>query len=89
MRDQNYPNPFNSGTVIRFALPQSEEVKLAVYNLAGQRVGTLVKGMRQAGSYSINWDGKDEAGRDLASGVYLYELRAGEKIETRKLLLIR
>jgi hypothetical protein len=45
--------------------------------------------MRQAGSYSINWDGKDEAGRDLASGVYLYELRAGEKIETRKLLLIR
>ena len=85
---QNYPNPFNSGTVIRFSLPQSGLVELAIYNLAGQKVTTLVQGMRQAGSYAINRDGKDERGMALASGVYLYELRAGARIETRKLTLL-
>ena len=86
---QNYPNPFNSGTVIRFNLPQSNEIELAIYNLAGQKVMTLVQGLRQAGTYAINWDGKDERGMILASGVYLYELRAGARIETRKLTLLR
>ena len=86
---QNYPNPFNSGTVIRFDLPQSNEIELAIYNIAGQKVATLVKGMRQAGNYAINWDGKDELGTTLATGVYLYELRVGERIENRKLTLLR
>jgi hypothetical protein len=86
---QNFPNPFNSSTVIRFALPQSEEVELSVFNLAGQKVATLVEGVRQAGAYTVNWDGRDEGGKELASGVYLYRLRAGERGETRKLLLLR
>jgi hypothetical protein len=86
---QNYPNPFNSGTIIRFALPSSEEVELVVYNIAGQKVATLVEGVRHAGSYSINWDGRDGGGRTLASGAYLYRLRAGGQMETRKLLLLR
>ena len=87
---QNFPNPFNSGTVIRFALPVSGAVDLSVYNLAGQQVAMLVEGVRQTGSYSINWDGRDESGRALASGVYLYQLRTevGQK-EVRKLLLLR
>ena len=89
--DQNYPNPFNSGTVIRFALPAGGEVELAVYNLAGQKVATLVNGPRNAGTYTIRWDGRDDRGRTLASGVYLYRLRAGrgQQVETRKLVLMR
>ena len=88
--DQNYPNPFNSGTVIRFALPQSDHIELSLYNLAGQKVATLVEGTRPAGSYTIRWDGRDARGRELASGVYLYLLQAGgTHVETRKLLLLR
>ena len=88
---QNYPNPFNSATVIRFALPTSEDVDLAIFNLAGQQVATLVSGMREAGTYTIRWDGRDDDGQALASGVYLYRLRTsdGQQVETRKLLLLR
>ena len=87
--NQNYPNPFNSGTVIRFALPKNQDVELAIYNLTGQKVVQLVDGFRAAGQYSINWDGRDAADRPLASGLYLYRLQAGTKVETRKLLLLR
>ncbi|MBT4497257.1 MAG: T9SS type A sorting domain-containing protein [Gemmatimonadetes bacterium] len=89
--DQNYPNPFNSDTVIRFALPTSENVELAIFNLAGQRVAKLADGMREAGVYAIRWDGRDDNGRELASGVYLYRLRTGDgqQVETRKLALVR
>ena len=86
---QNYPNPFNSATVIRFALPQSQAVDLTVYNLAGQQVVTLVEGRRPAGPYTVPWDGRADGGRPLASGVYLYRLRAGDWVKTRKLLLVR
>ena len=87
--DQNYPNPFNSGTVIRFSLPQSQEVALTVYNLAGQQVATLVEGMRAAGTYAVRWNGRDYQERELASGLYLYRLQAGDRVETHKLLLLR
>ena len=86
---QNFPNPFNSDTVIRFELPQGEEVELAVYNTAGQPVATLVQGLREAGTYTLHWDGRDERGKELASGVYMYRLQAGEGVETRKLVLLR
>jgi hypothetical protein len=86
---QNFPNPFNSETVIRFALPESGEVELAVYNLAGQEVVKLVQGVREVGSYTVRWDGRDGRGKELASGGYLYRLRAGERVETRKLVLVR
>jgi len=86
---QNFPNPFNSSTVIRFELPEDGEVELAVYNLAGQRVAVLAQGWREAGTYTVRWDGRDEGERELASGVYLYRLRAGERMETRKLALVR
>ena len=86
---QNYPNPFNPETTIRFDLPQSHEIELAIYNLAAQRVATLVQGYREAGSYSVRWDGVTDAGLELASGVYFYRLTAGERVETRKLFLLR
>ena len=89
--DQNYPNPFNSATVIRFALPTAADVELSIFNLAGQQVETLADGLREAGTYTVRWDGRDDSGRELASGVYLYRLRTGDgqQAETRKLLLLR
>ena len=86
---QNYPNPFNSITVIRFSLPEPGAAEVALYNLAGQRVATLTNCHREAGTYTLRWDGRDDAGRELASGVYLYRLQAGGRAATRKLLLIR
>ena len=86
---QNFPNPFNAGTAIHFAVPTAGEVALALYNLAGQQVARLVQGRRPAGTYTVRWDGRDEAGRELASGVYLYRLQVGDRVETRKLLLLR
>jgi M6 family metalloprotease-like protein len=87
--DPNYPNPFNPSTTLRFSLPQAGEAELAIYNLAGQKVVVLVKGVQEAGSQVVQWDGRDGAGRDLASGVYLCRLQAGAQVETRKLLLLR
>ncbi|MBT4611450.1 MAG: T9SS type A sorting domain-containing protein [Gemmatimonadetes bacterium] len=87
--DQNYPNPFNSGTVIRYAVAQGQDIELAIYNLAGQKVVQLVDGFRAPGQYSVSWDGGDERGQPLASGLYLYHLQSDGRVETRKLLLLR
>ena len=84
-----YPNPFNSSVSIVLDLPSSDEIDLGVYNLAGQRVRTLARGFREAGAYTFRWRGRDEAGTELASGVYLYRLLTGEQVETRKMLLLR
>ncbi len=87
--EQNNPNPFNSSTVIRFVLPMSGEVELLVYNLVGQRVATLIEGVREAGAYAVQWDGHNTSGQSLASGVYLYRLQSNERVESRKLLLLK
>ncbi len=86
---QNYPNPFNSGTAIGFALPAAAEVELSVHDLLGQQVATLIQGRRPAGAYTALWDGRHQSGQDLASGLYFYRLRAGQQVQTRKLLLLR
>ena len=86
---QNYPNPFNASTLITYQLPRSSEVTLTIYNLTGQKVATLVEGVREGGTFSIRWDGRDDRGHDLATGVYLYRLLAGTQVETRKLVLVR
>ena len=87
---QNAPNPFNSSTVINFSLPRHSAVDLAIFNLAGQKVTTIVRGERLEGSHSVGWDGRDNDGRSLASGVYLYRLEADNgNTRYRKLLLIK
>ena len=87
--EQNFPNPFNSQTTIRYTLDRAQEVELKIYTLTGQHVATLVSGHRSAGRYVLHWDGRDGQGRLLASGLYLYQLRAGSERQTRKLLLVR
>jgi hypothetical protein len=86
---QNFPNPFNSATAFRFSLPTAATIKLTIYNMAGQQVATLLSGKRQADDYAIMWDGLDDSGQALASGIYMYRLQAGEQVEQRKLLLLR
>jgi len=86
---QNFPNPFNSGTLIRYILPTEGRVKLAIYNLAGQQVVTIEEGFRSAGAYAVAWDGKDDQGRTVVSGMYLYRLEAGSLVQTRKLMLLK
>ena len=74
---QNYPNPFNPQTTIAFELRELGEVKLEIYNILGQRVKTLINGKRDAGRYTLKWNGLNDAGNRVASGVYLYRLQAG------------
>ena len=87
--DQNYPNPFNSGTVIRFDLPQRRILELSIYSLAGQKVTTLIDGLRPAGSYTVRWDGRDAAGYALASGLYFYRLTTDSFVQTRRMVLMK
>ncbi len=86
---QNYPNPFNGETVIRFALAEHAQVELVVYDLLGQTVATLVDGFQERGVYSLAWDARSADGHELASGVYLYKMQIGTRIEARKLVLLR
>jgi hypothetical protein len=86
---QNYPNPFNSATTIHFSLPVSARVDLGLFNLTGQLVATLASGVHDAGSHHLRWDGSDDSGVDLASGVYLCRLVAGAHRQTQRMLLLR
>lgn len=86
---QNYPNPFNPSTEIRFTLPSQGRVTLAIYDLLGRRIRTLVDGIRTAGTHQVRWDGRDDIGRIVASGVYFYRLTAQGQQQTRRLTFIR
>jgi hypothetical protein len=87
--EQNYPNPFNPSTDIRYAMPQSGNVQLVIYNMLGQEVRTLVSGQMEQGTHLVRWDGKDNSGRTLSSGVYLYRMQAGSFIASHKMLLLK
>lgn len=86
---QNFPNPFNPETQIRFELTTAAAVKLEIFNLKGQRIATVLNGQMPAGRHVVNWDGRDWLGRHVASGVYLYRLQAGERVQVRKMTLLR
>ncbi len=86
---QNFPNPFNPATTIAFGLKESGLVKLSVYDAAGRLVRTLLNETRSTGNYEMTWNGLDNVGNQVSSGVYFYRLNAGEFIETRKMVLLR
>jgi hypothetical protein len=86
---QNYPNPFNPSTEITFALPKQTNVKLVVYNLAGEAVATLVNQSMSAGNYHATWNGRTDDGRAVASGVYFYHLQAEGFTATKKMTLLK
>ena len=89
---QNYPNPFNPQTTIEFSIGVAsafEPVQLDVYNILGERVKTLVDRPLATGVHRVDWDGTNEAGQMVASGVYFYRLRVGEFSESRKMVLMK
>jgi hypothetical protein len=83
------PNPFNPGTTIGYALDAPGTVEITVYSMAGRRVRTLVSGQVGAGEHQTAWDGTDDRGNRVSSGVYFYELRANGSVETRRMVLLR
>ncbi|MEZ5359564.1 MAG: FlgD immunoglobulin-like domain containing protein [Candidatus Zixiibacteriota bacterium] len=86
---QNYPNPFNPETTILYALPEAGDVTVAVYNVVGQKVRTLVDEHQEAGEHHVVWDGKDAHGSQVASGVYFYRTQLNDFSETRKMVLLK
>ena len=87
--EQNYPNPFNSGTTIRYSLAKGEKVRLDIFNALGQKVKTLINNFVSEGEYLIHWDGFNDRGNKLASGIYFYRLQAGSFVKTRKFVLLK
>ena len=85
----NYPNPFNPQTAISYSLAEPGYATLDVYNILGQRIVTLVDEYREAGNHTVIWDGTNEAGEPVASGVYLYRLQSGNYSDSKKMLLLR
>ncbi len=86
---QNYPNPFNMTTAIEYILPRHSTVTLAIYNILGQVVHEWPAQSRPMGSHIVQWDGRNDAGIDVASGVYFYRLAADDFIETKKMVLLK
>jgi hypothetical protein len=86
---QNYPNPFNPTTVINYSLEHKCQVDISVFNILGQKVSTLVNQEMDAGAYQAVWDGSDDRGNHVASGIYFYKMNTNDYVETRKMVLMR
>ncbi len=86
---QNYPNPFNPTTTIAFDVPELSNVRIDIYNLLGQKVRTLVSGQHEAAYYTVNWNGTNDFGSPVASGMYIYRIEAGKFSAVRKLVLMK
>ena len=87
--EQNYPNPFNPETTIRYDLAKGSEISLTIYNIAGEKVRTLVDNFQSAGSKSVVWDGRNDRGQIVSSGVYIYQLEAGEFVDIKKMIFMK
>lgn len=88
--EQNYPNPFNPETIINYSVPELSKVSLTIYDALGKEINTLINTSQIAGQYKINWNGKDYIGNNVPSGVYFYNLNAGNSFnQTKKMLLVR
>jgi hypothetical protein len=86
---QNYPNPFNTNTTIRYAISNVSNVSIIIYNVLGQTVKTLVNGRKDAGNYEVSWNGKDDDGHAISSGIYIYKLKYGITVKTNKMMLLK
>jgi hypothetical protein len=86
---QNHPNPFNLSTTIEYALPKRAEVRIEIYNLLGQLVKSYNLGYQLPGLRSITWEGKNDLGQEVASGIYFYRIKAGDFVQSRKMTLLK
>jgi len=86
---QNYPNPFNPETKITYNLPNASDVELSIYNVTGQKIRSLIKALQFSGNHDVNWNGLNDSGLQVSSGIYFYTLRADRFVEVKKMLLVR
>ena len=86
---QNYPNPFNPVTTIQYDLPENSQVQVAIYDMLGRKVRTLVSGFENAGFKAVQWQGRNDFGRSVGAGVYIYQIQAGDFLQTRKMILLK
>jgi hypothetical protein len=87
--EQNYPNPVNPATAIEYSLPHRCDIEITVYNLLGQRVRILENGPKRAGNHTVIWDGKNSQGDKVASGIYLYKIKADDFVSSKKMILLK
>jgi hypothetical protein len=87
--EQNYPNPFNPQTTISFTLADPAYTTITVYNLLGQRVNTILSARLESGEHSVIWNGEDDAGSPVSSGMYLYAVQSGDNFQSKKMLVLR
>ncbi len=92
--DQNYPNPFNPSTTIRFSIGKSAKVSVVLFDMTGREVATLINDVKDAGSYSVEWNGRTNNGASVASGTYLYRMLSiadggSTNVETKKMTLLK
>jgi hypothetical protein len=86
---QNFPNPFSPATVVRYSVPTDGPVSVVIYDVQGRRVRTLADGFKSAGSYEDEWDGRDDSGQQVTSGVYFYQLNVGGTTQAKKMIRLR
>jgi hypothetical protein len=86
---QNYPNPGRSETQISFDLPRATHVSLRVYDLSGRLVATLADETMSPGAHAVSWNGRDDAGVHVGSGIYFYRLEAGRQVQTKRMVILR
>jgi flagellar hook assembly protein FlgD len=86
---QNYPNPFNPVTTLRYDLPENGLVNIIIYDMLGKNVKTLINQTQDAGYKSVIWDATNDYGKPVSAGIYLYQIQAGEYIQTKKMVLLK
>ncbi len=86
---QNYPNPFNPSTIIQYSLPQAKKVRIVVYDISGKEIALLADKYQNAGTYNVTWNGNNNSGQPVASGIYFYSVQAGNYAQTKKMVLLK
>ena len=86
---QNYPNPFNPSTTIQYEIPKAGDVKVIIYNITGELIKTITDEFQNAGNYKVDWNSKNELGKNVASGIYLFQVKYDNAFLTKKLMLIK
>jgi flagellar hook assembly protein FlgD len=86
---QNYPNPFNPSTTIQYSIPSESFIKVLIYDLNGYEIITLINTRLQKGDYQITWKGRNYSNTPVPSGTYIVSIQAGDKIQSRKMILLR
>jgi hypothetical protein len=85
----NHPNPFNPETTIQFSLSSDSNIKVSIYNIAGQKVKTVLNDTFKAGKHTVKWNGRNDDNQEVSSGIYFYRLETKEKTQTKKMLLLK